>query len=297
MATSPGLLYLVSTPIGNLDDFSPRAVETLSSVSRILAEDTRHSRRLLDRYSIRTPTASYHEHNEARTAPRIVERLLAGETVALISDAGTPLLSDPGERLVSAAISEGIRIVPIPGPSALLAALVASGIDAARFTFFGFPPRKGRERANFLDDVARLPHTAVLYEAPGRLADTLDELIAAGAGERRATVARELTKRFEELRRGTVAELARYYHDSPPRGEVVVVVAGAVEARAELDEDAVRARAAELLSSGASARDAARILAAEHGLSRNDAYRLTQEAGAAAADEETGVREEAGESQ
>ncbi|HEU4585359.1 MAG TPA: ribosomal RNA small subunit methyltransferase I, partial [Gemmatimonadaceae bacterium] len=127
MAQPPGHLYLVSTPIGNLDDFSPRAVETLSSVALILAEDTRHSRRLLDHYSIRTPTASYHEHNEARTAPRIVERLLAGESVALISDAGTPLLSDPGERLVSAAIEAGIRIVPIPGPSALLAALVASG--------------------------------------------------------------------------------------------------------------------------------------------------------------------------
>jgi 16S rRNA (cytidine1402-2'-O)-methyltransferase len=287
MAQPPGHLYLVSTPIGNLDDFSPRAVETLSSVALILAEDTRHSRRLLDRYSIRTPTASYHEHNEARTAPRIVERLLAGESVALISDAGTPLLSDPGERLVSAAIEAGIRIVPIPGPSALLAALVASGMDAKCFTFFGFPPRKGRERASFLDDVVRLPHTAVLYEAPGRLAATLEELEAAGAGERRATVARELTKQFEELRRGTVAELARYYHDSPPRGEVVVVLAGEREVRAEPDEEALRARAAELLAGGSSARDVARLLAAEHGLSRNDAYRLAHEAGAAATTSES----------
>ncbi|HEY9429227.1 MAG TPA: 16S rRNA (cytidine(1402)-2'-O)-methyltransferase [Gemmatimonadaceae bacterium] len=279
MAPPSGQLYLVSTPIGNLDDFSPRAVETLATVALILAEDTRHSRRLLDRYSIHTPTSSYHEHNEARTAPRIVDRLLAGESIALISDAGTPLLSDPGERLVNAAIEAGIRIVPIPGPSALLAALVASGMDATRFTFFGFPPRKGRERASFLDDVARLPHTAVLYEAPGRVAATLDDLAAAGAGERRVTVARELTKQFEELRRGTVAELARYYQDSPPRGEVVIVMAGGGEIRSELDEDALRARAAVLLAEGKSARDVARTLTAEHGLSRNDAYRLVQEAG------------------
>ena len=279
MAQPPGHLYLVSTPIGNLDDFSPRAVETLATVALILAEDTRHSRRLLDRYSIHTPTSSYHEHNEARTAPRIVDRLLAGESIALISDAGTPLLSDPGERLVNAAIEAGIRIVPIPGPSALLAALVASGMDATRFTFFGFPPRKGRERASFLDDVARLPHTAVLYEAPGRVAATLDDLAAAGAGGRGVTVARELTKQFEELRRGTVAELARYYQDSPPRGEVVIVMAGGGEIRSELDEDALRARAAVLLAEGKSARDVARTLTAEHGLSRNDAYRLVQEAG------------------
>lgn len=278
MAHPPGHLYLVSTPIGNLDDFSPRAVETLSSVSLILAEDTRHSRRLLDRYGVHTPTASYHEHNEARTAPRLVERLLAGESLALISDAGTPLLSDPGERLVSAAIDAGIRIVPIPGASALLAALVASGIASERFTFFGFPPRKGRERATFLDEVARLPHTAVLYEAPGRVAATLGELAAAGSGERHVAVARELTKQFEELRRGTVAELARYYQDSPPRGEVVIVVAGRTAAAEEPDEDALRVRAGELLASGKSARDAARALIAEYGVARNDAYRLAQEA-------------------
>ncbi|HET7621256.1 MAG TPA: 16S rRNA (cytidine(1402)-2'-O)-methyltransferase [Gemmatimonadaceae bacterium] len=292
MPVAPGHLYLVSTPIGNLGDFSPRAVETLASVALILAEDTRHSRRLLDHYSIRTPTASYHEHNEARTAPRIVERLLAGESVALVSDAGTPLLSDPGERLVNAAIEAGIRVVPIPGASALLAALVASGMDATRFTFFGFPPRKGRERANFLADVVRLPHTAVLYEAPGRVAATLEELEAAGAGERRVAVARELTKQFEELRRGTVAELARYYQDSPPRGEVVMVVAGGEVRESVLDEDALRNRASKLLAEGMSARDVARILAAEHGLSRNDAYRLAQEAGSVAAPSEAASESE-----
>ncbi len=297
MATSPGQLFLVSTPIGNLDDFSPRAAATLASVALVLAEDTRHSRRLLDRYSVRTPTAAYHEHNEARSTPRLVERLLAGENIALVSDAGTPLLSDPGARLVDAAVAAGVRVVPIPGPSALLAALVASGVDATRFTFFGFPPRKGRERANFLEDVARLPHTAVLYEAPARLAATLDELDDRGAGGRRAAVARELTKRFEEFRRGTVAELARYYRDSPPRGEVVIVLAGGAGTAAELDEDALRGRAAELLAAGSSARDVARALAAEHGIARNDAYRVVQQAapevggGGAARDEATGHSE------
>ena len=282
MAPSPGQLYLVSTPIGNLDDISPRALATLSSVSLILAEDTRHSRRLLDRYEIRTPTVSYHEHNEARATPRLIERLSAGESMALISDAGTPLLSDPGERLVSAAIEAGIRVTPIPGASALLAALVASGMAAERFTFFGFPPRKGRERATFIDEVVLLPHTSVLYEAPGRVAATLGELAVAGAGERRVAVARELTKQFEELRRGTVGELARYYQDSPPRGEVVIVLAGADPTIEQIDEDALRSRAGELLAAGRSARDVARALIAEHGVPRNDAYRLAQEAGLAA---------------
>jgi 16S rRNA (cytidine1402-2'-O)-methyltransferase len=287
---SSGQLYLDSTPIGNLDDISPRALATLSSVSLILAEDTRHSRRLLDRYEIRTPTASYHEHNEARTTPRLIERLSAGESMALISDAGTPLLSDPGERLVSAAIEAGIRVTPIPGASALLAALVASGMAAERFTFFGFPPRKGRERATFIDEVVLLPHTSVLYEAPGRVAATLGELATAGAGERRVAVARELTKQFEELRRGTVGELARYYQDSPPRGEVVIVLAGADATVEQIDEDALRSRAGELLAAGRSARDVARALMAEHGVARNDAYRLAQEAGSAAAASEPGVR-------
>lgn len=277
MTDGPGHLYVVSTPIGNLDDISPRALATLAGVSIILAEDTRYSRRLLDRYGIRTPTASCHEHNEARTTPRMIERLLAGHSIALISDAGTPLLSDPGERLVSSAIDAGIRVIPIPGPSALLAALVASGIAAERFTFFGFLPRKGRDRTTVLDEITSLSHTAVLYEAPGRLAPTLAELAERGAADRGVAVARELTKQFEELRRGTVAELARYYQDSPPRGEVVIVLAGAEEAAEALDEHALRTRAGQLLATGRSVRDVARALVAEQGVARNDAYRLAQE--------------------
>lgn len=275
MASPPGTLYLVSTPIGNLGDFSARGVETLSSVALVLAEDTRHSRHLLERYGIRVPLEAYHEHNEARATPRLIERILAGESVALISDAGTPLLSDPGERLVRAAIEAGIQVVPVPGASALLAALVASGVATHPFTFYGFPPRKGRERSELMEELVALRHTAVLYEAPGRLAATLGELARIGAGERPVTVARELTKQFEEFRRGTVAVLARYYEDSPPRGEVVVVLAGA--APVAPNEELARDRAREMRAAGASARDVARTLIAEHGVTRNTAYRLAHE--------------------
>ena len=274
--TSPvGRLYVVSTPIGNLGDFSARAVEVLRTVSAVLAEDTRHSRHLLEHYEIATPLSPYHEHNEARETPRILERLRAGESFALVSDAGTPLLSDPGARLVRAAVDAEIAVVPVPGASALLAALVASGIDVDRFTFFGFLPRKGRERTEAVDAVIELAHTAVLYEAPGRVGDTLAELERRGAGEREVVVARELTKQFEELRRGTVGELARYYADAPPRGEVVLVLAG--RGPSSPDEGAARERARALRQGGASARDVARALVEEHGLARNAAYRLAHE--------------------
>lgn len=274
--TSPaGRLYVVSTPIGNLGDFSMRAVEVLRSVHAVLAEDTRHSRHLLEHYEIATPLVSYHEHNEARETPRILERLEGGESFALVSDAGTPLVSDPGARLVRAALGAGVAVVPVPGASAMLAALVASGLDAERFTFFGFLPRKGRERTEAIDALETLAHTAVLYEAPGRVADTLAELERHGAGEREVVVARELTKQFEETRRGTVAEMARYYADAPPRGEVVIVLAG--RAPSSPDEGAARERARVLRQGGASARDVARALVEEHGLARNAAYRLAHE--------------------
>jgi 16S rRNA (cytidine1402-2'-O)-methyltransferase len=271
-----GTLYVVSTPIGNLGDFTFRAVETLRSVAAVLAEDTRHSLTLLKRYEIRTPLVAYHEHNEAKATPGLVARLIAGESLALISDAGTPLLSDPGGRLVRAAIDAGIQVSPVPGASALLSALVASGLSLDRFTFYGFLARKGGERRSAVDEIAALRHAAVLYEAPGRVADTLAELAQAGAGARATVVARELTKQYEELRRGTVTELAAYYSDAPPRGEVVIVIAGAL-APAEASEDVLRARAAELRAAGASARDVAAALTAEHGAPRNLAYRLAHE--------------------
>ena len=271
-----GTLYVVSTPIGHMGDFSFRAVEILRSVSAVLAEDTRHSVHLLKRYDIATPLVPYHEHNEAKTTPALVGRLLAGESLALVSDAGTPLLSDPGGRLVRAAIEAGITVSPVPGASALLAALVASGLDLTRFTFYGFLPRKGTERRETLGEVTNLRHAAVLYEAPSRVADTLAELAQAGAADRSAVVARELTKQFEETRRGTVAELAAYYGEVPPRGEVVIMIAGAEMPRSA-SEDELRSRAAELRAEGRSSRDIAAALASELGAPRNLAYRLAHE--------------------
>ena len=271
---APGTLYLVSTPIGNLGDLSPRAAETLRGVALVLAEDTRHARVLLEHAHVRTKVASYHEHNEAAATPKIVARLRAGESVALVSDAGTPLLSDPGARLVRAAIEADAPVVAVPGASALLAALVVSGLDASRFTFFGFLERKGRERTAALDALARLPHTAVLYEAAPRVAATLADLVERGGGERAAVVARELTKKFEEVRRGTVRDLARYYEETPPRGEVVLVIAGASPVTGDGASEAARARAASLRANGARAGDIVQALAAEFGLARNAAYRL-----------------------
>ena len=275
MTVAAGTLYVVSTPIGNLGDLSERAIATLRSVNAVLAEDTRHSRPLLERHGVAAKLVAYHEHNEAKTTPRLVARLVAGESFALISDAGTPLLSDPGSRLVRAAIDAGVAVAPVPGASALLAALVGSGLDAERFTFFGFLARKGRERTETVAAIGALSHTAVLYEAPARVGETLADLVAAGAGDREAVVARELTKQFEEFRRGTVRALAESYMEAAPRGEVVLVIAGAEPA--VLDEDALRTRARALRADGLSARDVVRVLVEEAQAPRNLAYRLAHE--------------------
>jgi 16S rRNA (cytidine1402-2'-O)-methyltransferase len=268
-----GRLYLVSTPIGNMGDFSFRAIEVLQSVAVILAEDTRHSRTLLDRYEIRTPVASYHQHSEAKATPRLVQRLLAGDDIALISDAGTPLLSDPGERLVRAAIEAGIAVIPIPGASALLAALVASGLPGEGFTFHAFLPRKGRDRAAILDEIASSPRTAVLYEGPNRVADTLRDLVERAGKARGAVVARELTKQFEEVRRGTLESLHAYYSNTPPRGEVVILIAAAPPSQP--DESALEEEARALRARGLSVRDVAGELA-QRGAPRNLAYRIAR---------------------
>jgi 16S rRNA (cytidine1402-2'-O)-methyltransferase len=255
-----------------MGDFSFRAVEVLKHVRLVLAEDTRHSRHLLTRYDIETPLTSYHEHNEAKTTPGLVRRLLDGEDMALITDAGTPLLSDPGARLVRAAIDAGIRVVPVPGASALLAALVASGLPGERFTFFGFLPRRGRERSQALDEIASSPHTAVLYEAPGRVADSLREL-AERAPDRQAVVARELTKQFEELRRGTLESISAYYNEAPPRGEVVILIAGAPPTAP--DETVFAHEARVLRARGVSVRDVTAELV-KLGAPRNLAYRIAR---------------------
>jgi 16S rRNA (cytidine1402-2'-O)-methyltransferase len=274
-----GTLFIVSTPIGNMGDFSFRAVEVLKSVAVVLAEDTRHTRHLLDRYDISTPATPYHEHNEAKTTPRLVARLLAGESLALVSDAGTPLLSDPGARLVRAAIDAGVNVVPIPGASAALAALVASGLDVDRFLFLGFVPRSGRDRRAAFDEIVDSSHTVVVYESPNRLADTLAELERLGGGPRPAVVAREMTKQFENIQRGTVTDLLAYYRERPVRGEVVLVIGGAVAGGHVASEEDVAARVRSLRAEGLSARDASAQVAAEMGVSKRVAYRLARSDG------------------
>jgi 16S rRNA (cytidine1402-2'-O)-methyltransferase len=271
-----GRLYVVSTPIGNLGDLTFRAVDVLKTVDRILCEDTRHTRILLDHYAIRTPTAAYHEHNEAKATPGLVAELAQGATFALVTDAGTPILSDPGFRLVRAAVAAGVPVEPVPGASALLAAVVAAGLEADRFTFFGFLPRKGAERRSLIGRIATAEHLTIFYDAPGRVAATLAEVDAAGGGGRNAVVARELTKQFEELRHGTVGTLAAYYADHPPRGEVVVLVEGGKASPP--DEAVVRERARSLRLEGVKPREIMQTLTADYGLPRNTAYKLAHEA-------------------
>ena len=270
-----GTLYLVSTPIGNLGDMTHRAVEVLSSATVVIAEDTRHSRRLLDHYHISTPLRSYHEHNEAKETPKLVAKLRAGDSIALISDAGTPLISDPGSRLVAAALEANLPVVPIPGASAVMAAIVGSGMSLERFTFLGFLPRKGRERSEMIADVVASQSTVVMFEAANRVGATLDALAEAGAGERPAVVARELTKQFEEFKRGSVAELAGVYRDADPKGEVVLVIAGAEKplvTESELSDAARKLRA-----SGNSPRDVMDHLVSSLGAPRNLAYKIAHE--------------------
>ena len=274
-SATAGTLFLVSTPIGNLGDMSHRAVEVLASAALVVAEDTRHSRRLLEHYRISTPLSSYHEHNEAKETPRLIARLRAGDSIALISDAGTPLISDPGSRLVAAALEAEVPVVPIPGASSVMAALVASGLPLERFTFFGFLPRKGKERAEIMAEIVESHGTVVLFEAPNRVAATLDALVKAGAGERQAVVARELTKRFEEFKRGSVAGLASVYGKADPKGEVVLVIAGAEE-RAVSESDLNEA-AKKLRESGKSPRDVMDYLVSALGASRNAAYKIAHE--------------------
>lgn len=222
-------LYLVATPIGHLDDFSARAVATLRDVTVIYAEDTRHSARLLQAHQISTPVQALHEHNEAARAAAIAKRILEQGSAALISDAGTPLISDPGYRLVNACVSAGVRVSPIPGPCALIAALSGSGLPTDRFSYRGFPPAKGAARRDWFHELAAVTSTLVFYESPHRVLDALQQIADCCGTERTIVVARELTKRFETFLRGSVAEvLQRMEADrDQQRGEFVLVVSGA----------------------------------------------------------------------
>ena len=264
-----GTLYVVATPLGNLDDLSPRAAATLSRVTAVAAEDTRHTKPLLAHVGSRAELLSFHAHSTEGALRRILHLLGSGKDVALVTDAGTPTVSDPGAALVA--------VVTVPGPTAVAAALSVSGLGADRYVFLGFLPRKGTERRRLLETVATSEWTVVLFEAPLRVTELLEDLAAACGGERRAAVARELTKVFEETRAGTLTELAGYYAAAPPRGEVTVVVAGTGKPAREEPLPDPEARARTLLAQGMTRRDVADQLAAETGIPRNTAYRLVND--------------------
>jgi 16S rRNA (cytidine1402-2'-O)-methyltransferase len=275
-----GTLTVVATPLGDRRDLSPRAVAALREADLIVAEDTRSARRLLVEVgaSGKAAVLSCFDANEGARAAEVAARLEDGANVALISEAGTPLVSDPGYRVVAAAIAAGARVVPVPGPSAVLAALVGAGLPTDRFLFLGFPPRKPGARRRLFESVRALPFTLVLYESPVRTAATLADL-AAVLGDRAACVARELTKPYEEFVRGSLAALAARYEPARPLGEVTLVVAGAGEGEtAEVSDDDIVARATELVAAGRSTRDAADELAATTGRPRRDVYRLVARA-------------------
>ncbi|HYC32561.1 MAG TPA: 16S rRNA (cytidine(1402)-2'-O)-methyltransferase [Gemmatimonadales bacterium] len=271
----PATLYVVATPLGNLGDLSPRAAEVLRTVPVVAAEDTRRTRGLLAHLGADPSLLSFHAHSNERRLETILDILGDGRDVALCSDAGTPGVSDPGPDLVAAARERGFAVVPIPGPSAVATALSAAGLQGDRYLFLGFLPRKGGDRHRLLQRAAAEEWSVVLFEAPQRLVALLEDLAAVAGPDRRAFVARELTKLHEELRAGTLAELAAHFAETSPRGELTVVVegTGAPASPPDRSEEALEV-AAELLAEGVSRREVARRLTETHGLSRNDAYRL-----------------------
>ena len=226
-----GTLYIVPTPVGNLSDMTPRAVEVLRAVSLILAEDTRTSAPLLKYFDIHTPTVAYHKFNEHTATAAIIDRLVAGQDIALISDAGTPAVSDPGFMLTRGCRTANIDVITLPGATAFVPALVSSGLPCDRFTFQGFLPTKKGRRTR-LEEIAASDMTTIIYESPLRLARTLDELAMTCGDDRQASVSREISKKFEETQRATLRELARHYSDNPPKGEIVIIVAAADKPKA-----------------------------------------------------------------
>jgi 16S rRNA (cytidine1402-2'-O)-methyltransferase len=272
-----GTLYVVATPLGNLDDLSPRAAATLCRVKTVAAEDTRRTKTLMVHAGSSAELMSFHAHSSDAVLQRILHLLGTGKDVALVTDAGTPTVSDPGAMLVAAARARDVPVVTVPGPTAVAAALSVSGISADRYVFLGFLPRKGTDRRRLLETVAKSEWTVVLFEAPNRVAELLTDLENVCGGERRAAVARELTKIFEETRAGTLTELAGYYAEAPPRGEVTVVVTGSDRPVPEERGPDPEERARALLAQGMTRKDVADRIATETGITRNTAYRLVNE--------------------
>ena len=263
-------LYLVATPIGNLEDVSLRALKVLEEAELVLAEDTRRTRVLLDRHGVSAKPVSLHAHNEVARTAKVLAILDGGGDAALVSDAGTPLISDPGDRLVAAALEAGHSVVPIPGASALLAALAASGLPAVPFTFVGFLPRRSGECDRVLESLRDRRDTLIFFESPRRVAKTLARLKQA-FGDRRACVARELTKMHEEIARGSLSELAKHFEEGA-RGEFTLVVAGASDAAVTQTEDELRKAIRELIAEGHSSREISDRLAASSGLPKREIY-------------------------
>ncbi len=268
----PGTLYLVPTPIGNLQDITERAIEILKEADVIAAEDTRHTRILLDHLGIAGHVVSYHEHNKKEAGPKIIAMLEEGKTVAQVSDAGMPVISDPGADLVRLALAAQLPIVPLPGPNAALTALVASGLDARQFAFIGFLPKITAKQKKLLTDMSRVPVTLIFYEAPHRLKDTMDTLIKY-LGDRKAVTARELTKKFETFRRGTLKELREELNENDPRGEYVILVEGWNESMQDEEENGSSWQEEALaLAETMPQKEAARKIAAKFNMGRREVY-------------------------
>ncbi len=273
-----GTLYVVATPIGNLEDITYRAVRILGEVDLVAAEDTRHSRKLLTHFGIQKPLVSYHDHNEQQRQEELVKRLQAGDDIALISDAGTPCIADPGYRLIASCHAAGITVVPIPGPSALITALSAAGVSSERFAFEGYLPQKAKARADLLRQLNGEQRTLVFYESPHRLAATLADLVEILGADRPLVIARELTKMYEEFFRGTAAEAVARFTREAARGELVLVLPPSAQGPQMNVRDALK----KLLNEGdLSRRDAVKLIAKEYGLPSSDIYReslsLTEE--------------------
>lgn len=278
--SKPGVLYVVATPIGNLADMVPRAVETLQTVALIAAEDTRHSSRLLSHFDIKTPAVAYHDHSDEQRTEQLIKRLLDGDDLALISDAGTPLISDPGYRLVRQARQHGIQVVPIPGACALIAALSAAGLPSDRFAFEGFLPAKQGARVTQLQQLAKQTHTLIFYEAPHRILETLQDMEAVFGAEREVVIAREVSKTFETITSDKVTNLVQWVaaDSNQQRGEIVVLVHGAPKTDAdELDAEAQRTM--QILLEELPLKQAASLGAKLTGLKKNFLYQwaLSQE--------------------
>jgi 16S rRNA (cytidine1402-2'-O)-methyltransferase len=267
-----GVLYIVATPIGNLEDITLRALRILKEVDLIAAEDTRHTRHLLDHYSIKTALTSYHEHNERAKAQNLVERLLSGDSIALVSDAGTPAISDPGYRLVVAALLAGIRVTPIPGAAALAAVISASGLPSDRFVFEGFLSAKKQEKKKKLQKLQSEVRTLIFYEAPHRLKESLQDLLQV-FGDRQIVVAREVTKVHEEFLRGTISAVSEQIANREVKGEITIVVQGSPSV-AEVSDEEIEAEIRRLAGAGMGVKAISELLGERYDLSKRGVYRL-----------------------